>query len=55
LGVDALLGEQSRLHEGLDAILLLDDMVRMGEILGQDGYGIHHALIIPGKQQVEAP
>jgi len=39
-GVDALLGEQSRPHKDLDAILLLDDMVRMGEILGQDGYGL---------------
>lgn len=39
-GIDALLGEQSRPHKDLDAILLLDDMVRMGEILGQDGYGL---------------
>lgn len=39
-GVDALLGEQSRPHKDLDAILLLDDMVRMGEILSQDGYGL---------------
>lgn len=50
-----MLGERSRLHEDLDAILLLDDMVRMDEILGQDDYGIDPALIIPGRQQVEAP
>lgn len=37
-GIDALVGEQSRLHKDLDAILLLDDMVPMSEILGQDGY-----------------
>lgn len=39
-GIDALLGEQTRPHKDLDAILLLDDMVRMGEILGQDGYRV---------------
>jgi lincosamide nucleotidyltransferase A/C/D/E len=39
-GIDALLGKQTRPHKDLDAILLLDDMVRMREILGRDGYGL---------------
>lgn len=37
-GIDALLGEQTRPHKDLDALLLLDDVVRMCAILGQDGY-----------------
>ena len=39
-GIDALLGEQTRPHKDLDAILLLDDMARMCEIMGRDGYGL---------------
>ena len=39
-GIDALLGEQTRPHKDLDAILLLDDMVRMCEILSRDGYSL---------------
>src|SRR5574341_902338 len=39
-GIDALLGKQTRPHKDLDAILQLDDMVRMHEILGRDGYGL---------------
>ena len=37
-GIDALLGRQTRPHKDLDAILLLDDMIRMKEILCNDGY-----------------
>lgn len=37
-GIDALLGEQTRPHKDLDALLLVDDMVRMREILSRDGY-----------------
>ena len=37
-GIDALLGKQSRPHKDLDVIMLLDDMVRMVELLSQDGY-----------------
>ena len=37
-GIDALLGEQTRPHKDLDVIMLLDDVVRMGELLGRDGY-----------------
>jgi lincosamide nucleotidyltransferase A/C/D/E len=39
-GIDALLGEQTRPHKDLDVIMLLDDVVRMCEILGRDGYGL---------------
>lgn len=37
-GIDALLGRQTRLHKDLDVIMLLDDMVRMRELLSSDGY-----------------
>ena len=37
-GIDALLGKQSRPHKDLDVIMLLDDMVRMRELLSNDGY-----------------
>ncbi len=39
-GIDALLGEQTRPHKDLDALLLLDDMVQMCEILGKDGFNL---------------
>jgi lincosamide nucleotidyltransferase A/C/D/E len=39
-GIDALLGEQTRSHKDLDVIMLLDDVVRMRELLGRDGYGL---------------
>jgi lincosamide nucleotidyltransferase A/C/D/E len=39
-GIDALLGEQTRPHKDLDVIMLLDDMVRMRELLSRDGYGL---------------
>ena len=37
-GIDALLGEQTRPHKDLDVILLLDEVVRLRDILGGDGY-----------------
>lgn len=37
-GIDALLGKETRPHKDLDAVLLLDDMVRMNEILSTAGY-----------------
>ena len=37
-GIDALLGEQTRAHKDLDVIMLMDDVVRLREILGYDGY-----------------
>lgn len=37
-GIDALLQEQTRPHKDLDIIMLLDDVVRMREVLAQDGY-----------------
>jgi len=39
-GIDALLGMQTRPHKDLDAIILLDDVVRMRELLDRDGYGL---------------
>jgi len=39
-GIDALRGEQSRPHKDLDLIMLVDDVVRMRELLGRDGYGL---------------
>jgi lincosamide nucleotidyltransferase A/C/D/E len=39
-GIDALLGEQTRPHKDLDVIMLLDDIVRMRELLGSDGYNL---------------
>jgi lincosamide nucleotidyltransferase A/C/D/E len=37
-GIDALLGEQTRPHKDLDAILLRKDFIRMGEIMYSFGY-----------------
>jgi lincosamide nucleotidyltransferase A/C/D/E len=37
-GIDALLGEQTRPHKDLDVLMLLDDVARMCELLGRDGY-----------------
>jgi pimeloyl-ACP methyl ester carboxylesterase len=37
-GIDALLGAQTRPHKDLDLIMLLDDVVRMREVLARDGY-----------------
>jgi lincosamide nucleotidyltransferase A/C/D/E len=37
-GIDALLGQQTRPHKDLDAILSLDNMVQMCEILGKEGF-----------------
>ncbi len=39
-GIDALLGEQTRPHKDLDVIMLLDDVIRMRELLGHGGYGL---------------
>jgi lincosamide nucleotidyltransferase A/C/D/E len=39
-GIDALLGEQTRPHKDLDVIMLLDDVVRMRELLARDGYDL---------------
>lgn len=38
--IDALLGQQTRPHKDLDVLILLDDIVRMRELLGGDGYGL---------------
>ncbi len=40
-GIDALLGEQTRPHKDLDVLMLLDDVVRLRELLGRDGYQLH--------------
>ena len=37
-GIDALLGEQTRPHKDIDVIMLLDDVIRMRELLSCDGY-----------------
>ncbi len=39
-GIDALLGEQTRPHKDLDVIMLLDDVIRMRELLGRQGYDL---------------
>jgi lincosamide nucleotidyltransferase A/C/D/E len=39
-GIDALLGEQTRPHKDLDMVMLLDDVVRMCELLGYDGFSL---------------
>jgi lincosamide nucleotidyltransferase A/C/D/E len=39
-GIDALLEEQTRPHKDLDVIMLLDDVVRMRELLERDGYSL---------------
>ena len=37
-GIDALLGQQTRPHKDLDVIMLVDDVARMRELLGLEGY-----------------
>jgi lincosamide nucleotidyltransferase A/C/D/E len=37
-GIDALLQEQTRPHKDLDVIVLVDDVARLRELLGDDGY-----------------
>lgn len=37
-GVDALLGEETRSHKDLDVVMLLDDVVRMRDLMAQQGY-----------------
>jgi lincosamide nucleotidyltransferase A/C/D/E len=39
-GIDALLGEQTRPHKDLDVIMLVDDVARMRELLGRQGYSL---------------
>jgi lincosamide nucleotidyltransferase A/C/D/E len=39
-GIDALLREQTRPHKDLDILVLVDDVVRMRDILSGDGYGL---------------
>jgi len=39
-GIDALLGQQTRPHKDLDVLVLVDDVVRLRELLGGDGYGL---------------
>ncbi len=39
-GIDALLREQTRPHKDLDLIMLVDDILRMRDLLGQYGYGL---------------
>jgi lincosamide nucleotidyltransferase A/C/D/E len=38
-GIDALLQEQTRPHKDLDILMLVDDVVRMRDLLGRAGYG----------------
>jgi lincosamide nucleotidyltransferase A/C/D/E len=37
-GIDALLRKQTRPHKDLDIIMLVDDVVRMRDLLAQEGY-----------------
>jgi len=39
-GIDALLGEQTRPHKDLDVIMLLEDVTRMRQLLGGDGFSL---------------
>jgi lincosamide nucleotidyltransferase A/C/D/E len=39
-GIDALLREQTRPHKDLDVFMLVDDVARMRELLGRDGYDL---------------
>ena len=41
-GVDALLGEQTRPHKDLDVLVLVDDVARMCEFFGSDGYHLQY-------------
>lgn len=37
-GIDALLAEDTRPHKDLDVFVLVEDVVRLNELLAQDGY-----------------
>jgi lincosamide nucleotidyltransferase A/C/D/E len=37
-GIDALLGLQTRLHHDLDVIMMVDDVARLLELMGNQGY-----------------
>jgi lincosamide nucleotidyltransferase A/C/D/E len=39
-GIDALLGEQTRPHKDLDVLVRLEDVGRLNELLGAQGYGL---------------
>ena len=39
-GIDALLGQQTRVHKDLDVIILVDDVARMRELLAVEGYSL---------------
>lgn len=39
-GIDALLQEQTRPHKDLDMLVLVDDVVRMRDLLGRAGYSL---------------
>lgn len=39
-GIDALLSEQTRPHKDLDLLVMLDDIVRLGEIFKADDYSL---------------
>ena len=39
-GIDALLGDQTRSHKDLDVFIQRDDISRMCEILGKEGYSL---------------
>ena len=39
-GIDALLQEQTRPHKDLDIIMLVDDIVRMRDLLSREGYAL---------------
>jgi lincosamide nucleotidyltransferase A/C/D/E len=39
-GIDALLQEQTRPHKDLDILILVDDVVRVRDLLGRAGYGL---------------
>ena len=39
-GIDALLQEQMRPHKDLDIIMLVDDVVRLRDLLARAGYGL---------------
>ena len=39
-GIDALLGEQTRPHKDLDVIVLVDDTLRLRQLLSGEGFGL---------------
>jgi lincosamide nucleotidyltransferase A/C/D/E len=41
-GIDALLYEQTRPHKDLDVLILVDEVVRMCELLSHDGYEVKY-------------